>query len=167
MSIAEARLKLELVHRALGQMREATSFEDLGAAMRTFSSAARNVRALVTQVARSGDGDRIDRGRFESWLKKATRSIDPPLPLGELHLGRELSLEYAPRPGLPVPKAALTIGRSRRDPRRANPASFTTRAVYFVHEPARPAVELCADYLSRLTAFVEDAASQASPLEDA
>jgi len=170
MSIPEARLTLELAERALEQMLEATSFEAFCAAMRAFLGAARNVRVLVTQVARTleRDGHRIERRRFESWLAQAARNIDLPLPLGELHLGRELELAYVPRPALPTPKRALVIGQSRRaERRRSTAASFTIAAVYFAHDARRPAVELCADYLVRLTAFADEAANQAAVLEDA
>jgi hypothetical protein len=170
MSIPEARLKLELADRAVDQMLEATSFEAFGAAVRAFLGAARNVRTLVCHVARvlERDADRIDCRRFESWLAQATRSIDPPLPLGELHLPRELELAYAPRPALAMPKRALVIGQSRRaERRRPGSAAFAIAAVYFAHDSRRPAFELCSDYLLRLSTFVEDAANQASVLEDA
>ena len=149
-------------------MLEAASFEAFGAAMRAFLGAARSVRVLITQVARVLErGDRIDCKRFESWLAQATRSIDPPLPLGELHLGRELELAYVPRPALAMPRRALVIGQSRRgERRRAGPTGFMIAAVYFAHDSRRPAIELCVDYLLRLSAFVEDAANQAAVLED-
>ena len=165
MSIAEARLELELAHRAIAQMTEASSFEGFGAAMRTFVGVARAVRSLVTQVASGGDGDRIERKRFASWLVEAMRTIDAPLPLGELHLGHDLTIAYTPGRALVTSRPARRIGRPRREPRRGGAASFAARAVYFVHDRSRPALELCVDHLLRLGSLVEDAASQAAVLD--
>ena len=155
-TIEDVTVALAEAHRALGTMFASETSKDFHDAAGEFLGTARTVRNLVARLGLEefGDGlsspaDAQSQAKFDRWLADA---IEPLLahPLESLDADPAPPLKYVPRiDEVPVAKSRasteLGVMRSRPD------------GYYFQFMDTRPAIELCADYLERVTALADEA----------
>ena len=139
-------------HVALGKMSAASTVTEFADAATEFMSAARGVSQSVAWLARTSATDASERRRgFSAWFAMSARDVivhpvqaEPPA----IYISR-----LARGSGHPPIREAMTLAKMMSV--KPRPEDF-----YFEGVDKRPAIELCAEYLERVTNLL-DASKQA------
>jgi hypothetical protein len=156
-----------IAHRALGRMSVSATVAEFSAATLEFMSAARGVSQTVAVLALGSNGEGSDRRRaFTAWFAAEVAGVlahpmqsdvvqassnEPPVVYvsrpargSDQPPVREAVAEVTPVNGSPIGRLAIVT-------RRPRPEDF-----YFEGADKRPAIELCAEYLDRVTTLLDE-----------
>lgn len=145
-------------HAALGKMSACTTVTEFADAATEFMSAARGMSQSVAWLARTSATDASERRRgFSAWFAMSARELIVHPVQAELQAKTQTPPIYISRlargSGHPPIREAMTLAKMMSV--KPRPEDF-----YFEGLDKRPAIELCAEYLERVTNLL-DASKQA------
>lgn len=165
MLLAVAAYELERAHRAAGQLYAAVKLEDFGLALRELVIAGHSMIWWIARVGldRAPDDvvpeEREPRAEFDRWLDTAIEVVAS----HPLHAHRQLTA-FAGAPdraaiAIDLDRAELAVSGSLAD-QPVNAAGLRLDI-----DGSAPAIQLCAEYLERLTALYDSAKRLARQLD--
>jgi len=142
-----------LAHRALGRMAVCDNANDFADAANDLLAATRGISASIATLARTGASDGSERRRaFTAWFAANVRDVVAHPIQTELHAKQTPPTVYVSRlargSAHPPIREAMTLG---------NMQSFKPRPddFYFEGLDKLPAIQLCSEYLDRVTNLLD------------